>query len=185
VTDPPSTLPTLDTARLRLRAFALGDAPQVQRLAGAWEIAATTASIPHPYEDGVAEAWIATHPPAFESRESATFAVVLKLDSSLIGAVGLTLDPANRSAELGYWIGVPYWNRGFGTEAGRAAMAFGFGALDLHRIMARHMTKNHASGRVMQKLGMAREGILRDSIFRWGTFEDAAIYAILREGFRP
>ncbi|HSR47873.1 MAG TPA: GNAT family N-acetyltransferase [Anaerolineales bacterium] len=182
--DPLSKLPTLETERLRLRAFVPGDAPQVQRLAGAWEIAATTANIPHPYQDGAAEAWIATHRQAFAQQEAATFAIVLKPDLTLIGAIGLGLDPTNRAAELGYWIGVPYWNRGYCTEAGKAVLAFGFEALDLHRIMARHMTKNPASGQVLQKLGMTYEGTQRGSILRWGSFEDAAVYAILKGEYR-
>ena len=63
----------------------------------------------------------------------------------------------DRRAELGYWIGVPWWNRGYATEAGRALLDFGFGTLGLHRIMAHHMMRNPASGRVMQKLGMTRD----------------------------
>jgi ribosomal-protein-alanine N-acetyltransferase len=175
-TDP---LPILTTARLVLRPFRSADASTVQRLAGAREIAATTLTVPHPYPDGAAEEWIATHAGAWAERKGLTLAVTLREDGALVGAVGLALVTSDRRAELGYWIGVPWWSRGFATEASRALLDFGFGALGLHRIMARHMAGNEASGRVMQKLGMTREGILRQHTLKWGVFEDLVIYAVL------
>ncbi len=177
-------IPTLSTPRLNLRPFTLEDAPTVQKLAGEWEIAATTANIPHPYEDGVAEAWIGTHQEAFETGEAVTFAICLKADASLVGAIGIFhISKTNRLAEIGYWIGVPYWNQGFCTEAAAGIIRYAFEVLELNRVQARHLTNNPASGRVMQKVGMKFEGILRQSIYRWGKFEDAAIYAILREEY--
>ncbi|HQR17204.1 MAG TPA: GNAT family N-acetyltransferase [Gemmatimonadales bacterium] len=172
-------LPRLATGRLVLRPFAPADAGDVQRLAGAREIAATTLTVPHPYPDGAAEEWIATHAGAWVERRGLTLAVTLREDGALVGAVGLALVMADRRAELGYWIGVPWWNRGFATEASRALLDFGFGTLGLHRIMARHMARNEASGRVMQKLGMLREGTLRHHVLKWGTFEDLVVYAVL------
>lgn len=62
-------------------------------------------------------------------------------------------------------------------------LEFAFGELGLSRVEARHMTKNLASGKVMQKLGMTYEGTLRQSIYRFENFEDAAIYRILRQEF--
>lgn len=79
--------PTLQTSRLILRPFTLADAPEVQRLAGAEEIAATTLNIPHPYEDGMAEQWIASHPQAFEEGKLVVFAMERKSDGALVGAI--------------------------------------------------------------------------------------------------
>lgn len=175
--------PTLTTIRLTLRPFRIDDAPSVQQLAGAWEIAETTANIPHPYTDGMAEQWIGTHQGAFDQGESVTFAIVLKSDAQLIGAIGLGLRQVHHLAELGYWIGKPYWGQGYCTEAAKEVLRYAFEDLDLHRIQARHMTKNPASGRVMQKIGMKYEGTLRDSLFRWGRFEDVAMYSVLRDEY--
>jgi RimJ/RimL family protein N-acetyltransferase len=172
--------PTIQTARLRLRPFSLADAPMVQRLAGAAAVAETALNIPHPYEDGMAEAWILTHAPAFAGRERATFAIT-ESSGRLLGAVSLRLEQAHQRAELGYWIGVPYWRQGFATEAARAVIAYGFNALGLNRIQATHLTRNPASGRVMQKAGMTYEGCLRQYVLKNGRFEDLARYAILRE----
>ncbi|MBC7187156.1 MAG: GNAT family N-acetyltransferase [Calditrichaeota bacterium] len=174
-------MPTLSTARLILRPFRLSDAPVVQELAGAWEVAATTAAIPHPYPDGVAEQWIATHQKEYDEGHALTLAITLKSSGELIGAITAIIDGSNKVAELGYWVGKPYWNQGYCTEAARAMVDHAFRVLGVNRVQARHMTKNPASGRVMQKIGMQYEGTLRQSLFRWGTFEDAAIYAILRE----
>ncbi len=175
--------PTLATARLSLRPFAVPDAPDVQRLAGAREVAATTLNIPHPYLDGVAEAWIGMHAAAWERGELATFAVT-EPSLGLVGAIGLRIERAHRRAELGYWIAVPYWGRGYATEAAVAVIAFGFASLDLNRIYATHLTRNPASGRVMIKAGMRYEGCRRAHIIKWDQFEDLENYAVLRDEWR-
>jgi RimJ/RimL family protein N-acetyltransferase len=172
-------LPTLRTARLVLRPFVLADAPVVQRLAGDENVASTTLNIPHPYEDGMAERWIEKQAPEWEARKSLALAVTTG-DDGLVGAVSLALTPAHRRAELGYWIGVPFWNRGYATEASSALIAYGFEELGLNRVLARHITRNPASGRVMRKLGMRPEGVMREHIMKWDEPEDIAIYAILR-----
>ena len=171
--------PTLATPRLVLRPFALADAPAVQALAGAREVADTTLHIPHPYPDGAAEAWIGAHAAAWAAGTLATYAVVDAADGTLRGAVGLSVAPEHARAELGYWVGVPWWGRGIATEAARALVEFGFARLGLHRVQARHLTRNPASGRVMQKLGMRREGIHREAVRKGDRFEDTALYAVL------
>ncbi|MBE0411270.1 MAG: GNAT family N-acetyltransferase [Anaerolineales bacterium] len=176
-------IPTLTTERLILRPFTLQDAPAVKDLAGEYEIAATTANIPHPYEDGMAEEWINTHQDAFDKGEGVTFAIVRKADKQLIGAIGVHIYTINQLAEMGYWVGKPYWKQGYCTEAAREVIRYSFEQLGLNRVQARHMTKNPASGRVMQKVGMQYEGTLRQSLLRWETFEDAAMYSILRDEY--
>ena len=172
--------PTLETVRLVLRPFTVADAPDVQRLAGEREVASTTLNIPHPYEAGMAEQWINTHHEVYESGEGVNFALVRRADHALIGAIGLRLQPPQARAELGYWIGIPFWRQGYCTEAAQAVVRYGFEVLSLHRIYATHMTRNPASGRVMQKLGMTYEGCARQHVQKWGVFEDLAMYGILR-----
>jgi RimJ/RimL family protein N-acetyltransferase len=171
--------PVLETERLRLRPFAPSDAPEVQRLAGAREIADTTKRIPHPYRDGVAEAWIATHAALHEANRALTLAIERR-GAALLGAIDLRLEEENSNAEIGYWIRVDEWGRGYATEAARAVIDHGFAALGLHRIWAGHFERNPASGRVLEKLGMAREGVLRAHVRKWGRFENLVVRAILR-----
>jgi ribosomal-protein-alanine N-acetyltransferase len=175
--------PELTTDRLRLRPFTLADAPVVQRLVGDRDIASTTLNIPHPYEDGTAEKWISTHQEKFERGEETTFAIALRKDGGLIGAMGLVINQKHESAELGYWIGKPYWGNGYGTEAAKAVLHYGFTVLGLNRIYATHMSRNPASGRVMEKIGMKYEGCSRQHVKKWDVFEDLKMYAILKSEY--
>lgn len=134
----------------------------VQQLAGDSRIADTTGSVPHPYLDGMAEAWIATHESSATEGDSYTWAIANLETDELIGCISLILDRHN-GAEMGYWLGVPYWNHGFMSEAARAVIEAGFSTLKLHRVVARHFVRNSASGRVMQKAGMTLIGTMRDS----------------------
>jgi [ribosomal protein S5]-alanine N-acetyltransferase len=172
--------PTLLTNRLILRPFGLTDAKEVQRLAGDRSIADTTLEIPHPYEDGIAEKWISTHQAKFEAGEMAHFAIILRETNGLIGAIGLTIVSIFERAECGYWIGRPYWRNGYCTEAGLAVLEYGFAVLNLNRIHAHHFKRNPASGRVLQKLGMAHEGYARQHIKKWDKFEDIELYGLLK-----
>ena len=177
---PQPSLPTLETERLRLRPFGLSDARDVQRLAGAPEVAATTLLIPHPYPDGAAEAWIATHAPDFAAGTSLDLAIVPKEGPGIIGAIGLVITRSHARGALGYWLGVPWWGRGLTTEATLAMLAYGFSALALERIEAHHLVGNAASGRVMQKAGMRHEGRLCRYVKKADVFHDIEMYAALR-----
>jgi len=170
--------PTLETARLILRPYTLDDAPTVARLAGRREIADTTISIPHPYSEKQARDWIERRSQAKEI----VFAVVTKKEHQVVGSVGLReIDREHGQAEMGCWIGVYWWGRGYATEATRALLQFGFETLRLNRIYAHHMIRNRASGRVLEKLGMKKEGVLRERVRKWGVFEDVVLLAILKK----
>lgn len=173
--------PTIQTERLLLRPFSKVDALAVQRLAGEKDVASTTLNIPHPYPDGLAEQWIATHREGSERGESLAFAIVRRADDVLIGTMSLQINRRHARAELAYWVGKPYWNSGYCTEAARAIVRYGFETLGLERVFARHLTRNPASGRVMQKVGMVYEGRLRKHVRKWGQFEDLELYGMLRE----
>lgn len=175
----PKTQPTLKTERLVLRPFAPADAPLVHILAGDKDVASTTRLIPHPYPDGLAESWIDSLPGKYERGDGVSFAITLK-EGALIGSIGLILSLADRHGEMGYWIGKPYWNSGYCTEAAAAVLQFAFDTLDLERVYAKYMGKNPASGRVMAKLGMLQEGVLRHHRCKWGAFEDLVVCGILR-----
>ena len=144
-----------------------------------------TLRIPHPYEDGMAEQWIAGLRESFERGTAVVFAITLRTENQLIGAIGLTCSPPHVRAELGYWIGKSYWSRGYCTEAARAVVAYGFDQLRLNRIDAHHFVRNPASGRVLRKIGMIREGRLRQHVKKWDRFEDLEVYAILESEYAP
>jgi RimJ/RimL family protein N-acetyltransferase len=163
-----------------LRPFLPGDAKEVQVLAGEFSVADTTLAIPHPYNDGMAEEWISTLGSKYEAGEQAVFAVLQGEAGTLVGAVGLVITRAHDHAEIGYWIGRPFRGQGYCTEAARAVIEYGFHELGLFRIYAGHFVRNPASGRVMEKIGMKREGVARRHVRKWGVYEDLAFYGILR-----
>lgn len=172
--------PTLMTDRLILRLFDLADAPEVQRLAGDYAIAAATL-LPHPYPDGLAEIWIASLRRGVEDGNAAAFAVTLAPERNLIGSIRLRIDEDLACGEAGFWIGKPYWGRGYATEATLAVIEYGFSSLGLHRIYGIHFSRNPASGRVMEKCRMVYEGRLRRRIRRWGVLEDADVWGAFRD----
>jgi len=179
-----TALRELRTLRLLLRSFEPGDIPTIVRLAGAREIAATTANIPHPYAEVDAQSFLAHADQDFRAGRSVTFAVTTLQTGDLCGAVGLAIAPAHERAELGYWIGVPYWGRGFATEAASAVLAFGFETLRLNRIYASHFAGNTASQRVLEKLGMRHEGPSRQHVRKWNRYFDLENYGLLASEFR-
>lgn len=177
--------PCYETERLRLRRPTMGDVPRMVELAGAFEIAATTLLLPHPYLTEHALTFIEASDAGWERKDDFVFAVALKEDDVLVGVMGLgPLTPWNR-AELGYWLGVPFWGRGYTTEAARRVIRFGFETLNLNRIYAGHFAHNLASGRVMQKVGMTYEGTMRQHYLRYGNYYDGVFYGILQSEWRP
>jgi RimJ/RimL family protein N-acetyltransferase len=174
--------PSLHTDRLVLRPYILNDVADLVRLAGAREVAATTLRIPHPYREEDAIDFIHSFAAEAEMGTSARFAITLREDGQLCGGVGLRIDKDHQHAELGYWIGVPYWGHGYATEAARATVHYGFEALGLHRIYASCVTQNPASGRVLKKIGMQYEGCQRSHISKWGKFYDLDLYGLVNDG---
>jgi RimJ/RimL family protein N-acetyltransferase len=157
----PMARPVLHTSRFILRPFTEDDIPEVARLAGDRRIAEFTVNVPHPYSEDDARTWIGTHADGFEKGTLVNFAITDREAGALIGSVGLVVNRAHRRAELGYWVAVAHWNRGVATEAALAVLRYAFEELDLIRVEAMHLSDNVASGRVMEKIGMVREGVRR------------------------
>ena len=177
-------MPTLKTERLILRPFNQNDAKDVQRLAGDYDIAKTTLFIPHPYEDGMAEGWIKSHQKNFNKGIEITLAITLRESNELIGAIGIShINEDLEKASIGYWIGKQYWNCGYCTEAVKAVLKYCFEELKLNRVSAHHFANNPASGKVMEKAGMKKEGVLRQNEKKWGEYVDTPIYGILKNEF--
>jgi len=169
---------TLETARLILGGYSESDTADLVSLIGAREVAATTLRIPHPYREEHAREFLSG---ARENEHG--FAIRLRANGRLIGGIALSPDLNRRRAELGYWIGVPFWGNGYATEAAREVVRYGFEHIQLNRIFASHFEGNEASRRVLEKIGMRHEGRVREAAFRWGRFFDLERYAILRDEF--
>jgi RimJ/RimL family protein N-acetyltransferase len=144
----------LATERLLLRAPRQADAKAIASLINDRRIAENTARIPHPYGVADARAFLAK-----SSRDPGepTFLITLS-DGTLIGGCGIGAS-SGPDPELGYWIGVPYWGRGYVTEAARALIDHAFGELGCERLSGRARVSNPASRRVLEKCGFQWTGV--------------------------
>lgn len=117
--------------------------------------------------------------------EPSSWGIVDKDSGHLIGTIGyMSYDTDNSSTELGYSLAHWKWNQGLMTEALKRVIDYTFDATNINRIEAQHETENPASGRVMEKCGMKKEGILRQRLYNKGRFVDVCLYSILRSEYK-
>ena len=145
-------VPVLATERLVLRAPRRSDVKAIAALANDRRIAANTARIPHPYAIDDAEQFIA----AVNKREGEA-CFVITLDGAPIGVC--SVDLREDGPEIGYWLGVPHWGRGFATEAARALIDHAFGDLEHETLISGARVNNPASRRVLEKCGFQWTGV--------------------------
>lgn len=148
------SIPVLETKRLILRAPRLEDAKTVAQLANDKRIAENTARIPHPYRLSDAEDFIK----AANKRGEVVFLVTLRNDRTVIGACGIAM-PEDETPELGYWLGVEYWGKGYATEALHAVIDYAFTDLDHEALQAGARVTNPTSRRVLEKCGFQWTGV--------------------------
>jgi ribosomal-protein-alanine N-acetyltransferase len=136
---------------------------------------------PCPYTLGDAEAFLSA-----VSRQNPRTAFAIATTDEAIGGIGLEFgrDVHRFTAELGYWLGEPFWGRGIMTQAVRHLTAWAFENLEVHRIYATVFEGNDASARVLEKAGYTREGCLRASVFKNGRILDQSLYAKIRDGIK-
>lgn len=140
------------TQRLLLRPPRLADAARVSLLAGDYDVACMTGTLPHPYSEQMAAEWLKD---AIAGEEGVLF--MIERSGMLIGCAGYrAFGP--EYAEMGYWIGKPYWGQGYATEAARAVIAHAFDTDGFAYIKVGHFTDNRASERVIRKLGFVAQG---------------------------
>lgn len=173
------TLPdVIETERLRLRPWRIGDVDDVFAYAQDPEWRRYLRLLPSPYGRGDAERFVARQ---LLNDFAAHPAWAVTLDDTAIGGINLRFTREHGFAEMGYAIARTHWNKGLCTEAARAVIDAAFTAApDLNRIHARADYRNEASQRVMEKIGMTKEGVLRQSRIERGEVLDEAWFAILR-----
>lgn len=173
-------LPRLETRDLVLRPAARRDAQDIYAYACDPEVARYVLWDPH---QSLAETrsyirWLRR-----QYREGLPSSWVLELKSTgkVVGSIGFVwYSPLNRSAEIGYSLARPCWNHGLATQALAAASRAAFAGLPLNRLEAQHDVRNPASGRVMEKCGFRKEGLLRSRIFNKGELVDVVLWSLLR-----
>ena len=176
---------TIETHRLILRPFRAEDAAAMFLN---WASDATVTEYltwpPHASERDTAELLTRWTKQTAEDPFYFQWAIELKSIGEPIGSLSVVnVDERTDSAELGWCIGTPWWGQGIMPEAGAAVMAFLFDRVGVNRIVAKHDMRNPKSGRVMQKLGMTREGVLRQAGRCNAGIGDLALYSILRSEY--
>jgi RimJ/RimL family protein N-acetyltransferase len=134
--------------------------------------------MPHPYPQGIAEKWIRTHGRRYVQGKEMVLAITASSTGMVVGSIGAVLNFTFKNAELGYWIGEEYWNRGYATEAARELVRFVFDTLPVHKIYAHCFAGNPASARVLENIGMVKEGVLKEHYFHWGEYKDLLVYGM-------
>lgn len=179
-------LPILESTRLRLRRISSDDLEDVFAYASDPEVTRYVAWDAHKTSED-SRSFITWALERYTAGEVGPWGVVVKENGRLIGTCGYAnWFVTHRRAEIGFAIGRPYWNQGFTTEAVREVLRFGFERMKLNRIQARCEVENAPSERVMQKVGMTFEGVLRDEMFVRGRYRNLKMYSILkREWERP
>ena len=165
-------------SRCTLRGWRRGDEPPLLRYADNRNVWLNLRDrFPHPYTAADAEAWI-----GIASVESPVASFAIVIDDEAIGGIGLSLgtDVFRRSAEVGYWLGEPFWGRGIATEALRAVTEYAWQYFDICRLEAGVFEWNPASMRVLEKVGYLREGRARLGVTKDGRTGDRVLYGLVR-----
>ena len=169
----------LATERLVLRPWRKGDEEALVRHANNRKVSINLRDhFPHPYTMEDARSWIerclaASEPPA---------TLAIEHEGEPIGGVGLQplADVARFTAEVGYWLGEPFWGRGFATEALIRLTGYAFERFAFERLEAWVFATNPASARVLEKAGYEREATMKRAVFKDGRFLDCHVYVRLR-----
>ncbi len=162
-----------------LREWRRGDEPSLVRHANNRDIWINVRdSFPYPYRQTDARAWV-----RLASKEGLNRVFAIDVDGFAVGAIGVRpgSDINTLSAEIGYWLGEEYWNRGIATEAVIAVTDFAFDTLGMSRVYAEVFEWNAASMRVLEKAGFVKEGVLRRSARKDRKIIDQVMYAKVRE----
>lgn len=163
-----------------LKKWEPADAPSVAKYANDPEIARWLRNVfPHPYTLADAEWYVNDCAQNSEERQWVRAIVV---NGEAVGSIGVFLqnDVSCKNAELGYWLGRPFWGRGIMTAAVRELCGAVFAQYDVARIYAEPFADNAGSRRVLEKAGFSLEGTLRRNVFKNGEFHDSCVYALLR-----
>ena len=161
---------------MRLRQLRYKDIPTMPLLVTA-HVVRYLVHIPYPYEMEDARRFINKSRRNFQLKKELNFAIEHMDNDSLVGVISLQkIDRVNKNGQIGYWIGKKYWNMGLATESINLLIHYAFHVLRLHKVYANVLAPNRASIRVLEKNGLKKEGILKDSIYKYDKFFDVVLY---------
>ncbi|MCA1053732.1 GNAT family N-acetyltransferase [Rossellomorea aquimaris] len=172
---------SLGTERLKLREMVQSDWKDIHAYASREEVCQYQPWGPNTIEDTQTFLKEVLNDANNCPRTRYTLAIECKEEKRLIGAIELTMMNQHRSGEIGYIVHPDYWGKGIATEAAKQMMIVAFQYFKLHRIQATCDPNNHASEQVLKKIGMKKEGIMRENMLIKNGWRDSAIYSILED----
>ena len=161
---------------LSIRPVENADLEDIARLANNIDVAEMTAALPYPYTKEHAKTWL-----QYIEHKNNEYIFALCGNHQFMGVVGLIHEAEHERAELGYWLGQPYWNKGHMTGAVGIAVEYAFTMLKVKRIYAQCFAQNAASKRVLEKNGFLLEGCLKKHFIRMGKQRDILCYGLLKQ----
>jgi [ribosomal protein S5]-alanine N-acetyltransferase len=170
---------TLETSRLILRPWTPEDLPAFERISNDPDVADFTSSFVYPQPPGWAKERLERVIARFGDDQYG-FAVIWRKTLEIVAEVSISIDQKRHRGDIGYMCARDWRSRGIVPEAVRALNAWAFTNLELNRIQACHFPRNPASGRVLEKAGLQREGVLRGYILKNGVSEDVIMYGVTR-----
>jgi len=179
----PASFPVLESERLKLRAFEDRDVARLVHTCAPKNVAQNTRTLPHPFTEKDARDFLERCAREYAEGKFICWAACRKPDGLLVAHVGMRTNRAHNNAELGYIVAPDEQGKGYATESALAAIRWAFGPAGLHRVEAGWYPHNPASGRVLEKLGFTREGMVREAALRFGQYYDCIIMGMLKREF--
>ena len=173
--------PHIELDKLILNQPTEDDCLEISQILNHEVYSSNTINIPFPYTEKDAKFWVGLSETGFKNNNHLIFAIREKVNEKIIGAIDLGIDIRFNKAELGFWLEKKYWNKGITTEAAKAMIKFGFCNLKLKRIYASHFDFNGSSGKVLEKAGMTKEGLLKCHTYKNGEYQNHILYSIINE----
>ena len=179
-----TSLPVLETERLTLRKITMADIDDIYEYGSDLQVSKYVGWPTHESIQDTKE-FVGHIVKEYESECIGFWGIELKENQKLIGTIDfVSWQPKHKTAEIGYVLSRDYWGRGFTSEAAKEVLRFGFDHMELVRIQARCFLENIGSQRVMEKVGMTFEGVIRKGLFMKDKHQDLKLYSILAEEFK-
>jgi RimJ/RimL family protein N-acetyltransferase len=176
-----------EDCRVYLKSLSPGDAEAIATLANDYDIAYNIAEwgkFPHPYTVPDALYFIDDARRNLMDGVAVHFGIRLASNSELIGVTGISkIEQRNKKAEVGYWIGKPFWKKGYATEAVSMLISYGFDELGLNKIHAVTFGFNKASAHLLEGIGFKKEGTIKENVMHKNGMEDDLLYGLLKSEF--
>lgn len=165
---------------ISIRCIDRADTADITRLANNIHIAQMTANLPYPYTTEHAQIWL-----SYIEKTPAEHVFAVTGKGVFMGVVGLVHEDEHERAELGYWLGEDYWNKGVMSKAADMAVAYAFSMLKVSKVYSRCFASNTASQHVLDKCGFVLEGCLKAHHCRMGKLHDLLCYGLLKQDYKP